>query len=119
MRDDYRGGHKALCGKPPHRIPGDEEERLCKDVSHVSKGQVTPFVSRDQLTSLVAPDDTGEEGDAGDDGSGSWESIESDEEEDSESEIDPITDIVYRFFNKLTYKSQRSEEDALLDGGAD
>jgi hypothetical protein len=55
---------------------------------------------------------------ADDHDSGSWESMDSDDDEQFEKQSETVTDIVFRFFDKLSYKIQRAEAAGLTDGVA-
>jgi hypothetical protein len=52
----------------------------------------------------------------GDDDSGSWESIDSDEDEEFEEQSETVTEIVFRFFDKQSYRIERAEAAGLTDG---
>jgi hypothetical protein len=51
-----------------------------------------------------------------DDDSGSWESMDSDDDDEAQSET--VTEIVFRFFDKLSYRSQRAYAAQFTDGVA-
>lgn len=111
-RGDWRGGHKPLCGKPPYRIPGLEEDQLFQDVLTVPESALGEQM-RQFLASRLGQH---EEINVYDDDSGSWESMDSDDDDEAQSET--VTEIVFRFFDKLSYRSQRAYAAQFTDGVA-
>lgn len=100
-------GHSRVCGSPPFRFPGKDEERLCELVSRC-------YYEDDIKHSLLVEESeeaeaVNEEEVADDDEDSMWESIDGDDE--GESERNGITSIIYNFFKKF-YDARRIEEPA-------
>ena len=118
-RGDWRGGHKGLCERPPYRVPGLEEDKLFQDVLSLPECPATRLALNEQMRQFLASRVGQHEVDfADDDDSGSWESMDSDDDEQFEKQSETVTDIVFRFFEKLSYKIQRAEAAGLTDGVA-
>ena len=108
-QSDYRDGHKALCGKPPYRIPGQQERELLNDVLCLQQRLPSPLILNEKTERLIESQlqcTIGTE----DDGSGSWESIDSEAEVEEEAS-DLITDVIHKFFERECYRRQRSEQE--------
>lgn len=106
-------GHKRICGMPPFRAHGIEEELLVREV--FGKLDAGANNSDDEM-------DEESEDDAdfcGSDDESCWESVGSDEENDENAT--PIqrtrTEIIYKFFNSKSYKRYEVERDGLPTGG--
>lgn len=101
-QSDYRDGHKAACGNPPCKIPGQKEMELLNNILCIQKELGSPVFNDEVVqmvesmfnTSVVADDDS----------SGSWESVDTDEEEDG-GQSDSITNVVHKFFERECYRS--------------
>jgi len=94
------GSHRKVCNRPPFRIPGQEEEYLCKAVEASFRGDPLAPIDVD-LHDLL----DGEESDEDD-----WESIHSDDEEDVYHPT--VTNLIYDFFYRKAYKSQLIQDSA-------
>jgi len=93
-------GHGTICGIPPIRIPGKEEEELCIEVA---KHNLIPcnFLHVDlNSTKKEGGDDDNLDGNSeSDDESSNWESIHS-----SEEEISIVSTIIHDFFYERRYR---------------
>lgn len=95
-------GHSRVCGSPPFRIPGKDEERLCEAVSRCYYDvEIKQGLSVEEDNNATFDDDDEES---------LWESIDSDEDEE-ESGYTGTTSIIYQFFKKY-YDARRVEEPA-------
>ena len=108
-------GHKIVCGAPPFRVPGKEEERLCEEVAkNCNIGVVLE-------TNTIEPYEgvPGAENDNADDDDDEslWESINSNDSEDNKGSV-RTTSIIYNFFKKF-YDLRRVEEPAFARHFAD
>ena len=106
-------GHKRVCGMPPFRAHGIEEDLLVREV--FGKPDAGANNSDDEM-------DEESEDDAefcGSDDESCWESVGSDEEDGEYAT--PIqrtrTEIIYKFFNSKSYKRYEVERDGLPAGG--
>lgn len=98
-------GHSRVCGSPPFRIPGKDEERLCELVSRCYyEDDIKHSLLIEESEEAVNEDEV-----ADDDEDSMWESIDGDDE--GESEHNGITSIIYNFFKKF-YDARRVEEPA-------
>mmetsp|Transcript_23081 Transcript_23081/g.48045 ORF Transcript_23081/g.48045 Transcript_23081/m.48045 type:complete len:330 (+) Transcript_23081:366-1355(+) len=88
-------GHKRMCGTPPFRPHGIDEELLCREVF---------ATSQDELCFGGSDDDS------------CWESIDSTEDEENE-QVTPAkktkTELIFRFFDRHSYKALEVESPAL------
>ena len=95
-------GHARVCGTPPFRVPGKEEERLCEAVAACFNGfpegaaMIEP--NEDSCCDYISDNDESV-----------WESVDSDEEEQVGAMR--ATDIIYNFFRK-SYDVRRVKEPA-------
>lgn len=106
-----------MCDRPPYTVPGLEEEKLFQDVLALPECPATRLALNEQMRRFLTSCLFQHEVRLGDDDSGSWESMDSDEEE-FEKQSETVTDIVFRFFDKLSYRIERAEAAGLTDGAA-
>lgn len=95
--------HRKGCGKPPYRIPGQDEAFLCTQVTALDKGEPLPERPLVEVEVDVVDEDD----------DGSWESIDSDEEEDGDEEEDEKptkTGTILKYFVDRTYKETNVEQ---------
>lgn len=98
-------GHSRVCGSPPFRIPGKDEERLCE---LVSRNYYEDYIKQGLLIEASTEEVNEEEVDEDDEDS-IWESIDGDDVE--EYEQNGTTSIIYNYFKKF-YDARRIEEPA-------
>uniref|UniRef100_A0A7S2EQL2 MYND-type domain-containing protein n=1 Tax=Trieres chinensis TaxID=1514140 RepID=A0A7S2EQL2_TRICV len=122
----WQDGHRRVCGTPPFRVPGVDEELVCREVfgeEPESPGATTAMEFDDDNGGDFGPPNGGggemeRVGDAADDDddeafeeaeddddSGDWESINS-EEEFEPAEERTRTEIIHRYFDTKAYKVQ-------------
>lgn len=97
--EDYKAGHKKICGRPPFCIPGKQEMRFCEFIAN--GGVLGDYTMANQEES--AAKEAHEEEMDNDDDDGSWESIDSDddmEEDEDDTNTNHLTSQILRFFDK-------------------
>ena len=98
------GQHRKWCQSIPLSIPGPAEERFCQIVEATLKGEAVATIHH--ATIGLESDEQGDD----DDDEGSWESIDSDEEEVEAPKS--VTEMIYEFFRRRSYKNHATEESA-------
>jgi hypothetical protein len=100
--EDYKAGHKKICGRPPFCIPGKQEMRFCELIASGGVSSDDAMANQDESAAKEAhEEDTDNDND--DDGDGSWESIDSDddmEEDEDDTKTNNLTSQILQFFDK-------------------
>lgn len=102
QKSDYHAGHLYQCGKPPFRMPGQEEEALCRQIFDGNDTEKAVEVNAGSEHGEVR----GSDGNNDSDDESSWESIDSQEEEQVGN---TTTSIVYGWFYRKAYSNDRIE----------
>ena len=124
-----RDGHKRMCGTPPFRPHGIDEELLCREVLAISSQEDaegnSAAVVIDQGTIDNGEDadaDADADGDAdsddlADDNQSCWESVDSNDEDDFMSSCRTRTETISKYFENRAYSRQAVQRTGLVHNG--
>ena len=101
----WQDGHKRVCGTPPFRVPGVDEELFCREVFGGPTPTATDTYHENESVGLESHTSEVSDEVVSDDDSGDWESIDSNEESPPVEECTK-TEIIHRFFDSKAYKVQ-------------
>jgi MYND finger len=104
--EDFKAGHKKICGRPPFCIPGKQDMLFCQVIANGGVAGDETMANQEESAATeadeAAHDDDIDNNDYGGD-DGSWESIDSDddmEEDKDDTNTNNVTRQILQFFDK-------------------